>query len=215
MATISLTSMGALSRFPLEIRRIIYDFTLDFSERNYHFEIEANRVIRVPEATTSLPRSTPAIAHVCGEMRDHFLESHSKVYFTCSVYNRTCTDGGCLEEKADSLKPLLAKTGWFNHKLDRVTFSRHKLPTPPRECDLTDDRDEDLDCELEIHEKGERQLLLSVEPYHVTDFVKLIEAERDAFVQREPDKETRVYPRDFYDIVHQGPVVLVRRCWCA
>lgn len=215
MATTSPSSMGVLSKFPLELRRIIYDFTLDFSEHDYHFELEANRVVRVPETTTSLPRPTPVIAHVCGEMRDYFLESHTKVYFTCAVYNRTCTEGGCWEEKVDPQKPLLARAGWFNNKLDRVTFTRHELSTPPHECDLANDGDEDGSCELEIHEKRERQLLLSMEPYHVTDFVKLVEAERDAFVQREPDKETYIYPRDFYDIVHQGPVVLVRRCWCA
>ena len=221
MATTSSSPVGALSRFPLEIRRIIYDFTLDFSEHDYHFEVEASKVLRVPETTTSLPRPTPVMAHVCGEMREYFLESHTKVTFTCAVYNRTCTEGGCWEEKADSQNPLLAKTGWFNHKLDRVTFSRHELPTPPRlECrtsqlsDDEEDADEDY-CELEIYEKQERQLLLSVEPYHVTNFVKLVEAERDTFVQKKPDEETRVYPRDFYDIIHQGPAVLVRRCWCA
>lgn len=220
MATASPSPLGALSRFPLEIRRIIYDFTLDYSEQDYHFEVEANKVLRVPEATTSLPRSTPVMAHVCGEMRDHFLESHTKVDFTCAVYNRTCTEGGCWEEKVDSRNPKLAKIGWFNRKSDRVTFSRHELPTPPRpECStsaLSDDEGEGEDeCYSELYEKEGRQLILSVEPYHVTEFVKLVEAERSAFVQKSPDEETRVYPRDFYDIIHQGPAVLVRRSWCA
>lgn len=222
MATTSLSSLGALARFPLEIRRIIYDFTLDFSEHDYHFEVEANKVLRVPEPTTSLPRPTPVMAHVCGEMRDYFLESHTKVSFTCAVYNRTCTEGGCWEEKADSWNPLLAKTGWFNRKLDRVTFSRHELPTPPRpDCrtsqlsDNENEEEEEVECEQETYPKQERQLLLSMEPYHSTAFVKFVEAERDAFVQRKPDEETRIYPRDFYDIVNQGPAVLVRRCWCA
>lgn len=220
MATTSASPLGALSRFPLEIRRIIYDFTLDHSERDYHFEVEANKVLRVPETTVSLPRSTPVMAHVCGEMRDHFLESHIQASFTCAAYNRTCTEGGCWEEKADSRNPqVAAKTGWFNRKSDRVTFSRHELPAPPRpECSaspLSDDEDEDEQCDMELYEKEERQLLLSVEPYHMTDFVKLVESERSAFVQKNRDEETRVYPRDFYDIIHQGPAVLVRRSWCA
>lgn len=226
MATASQSPLGALSLFPLEIRRIIYDFTLDHSEQDYHFEVEANKVLRVPEATTALPRPTPVMAHVCGEMRDHFLESHTEVAFTCAVYNRTCTEGGCWEEKADARGPQLAKAGWFNRGSDRVTFSRHELPTPPRpECSssssasaLSDDdgnEDEDESWETEVCEEVERHLLLSVEPYHVTDFVRLVEAERDAFVQENPDEETRVYPRDFYDIIHQGPAVLVRRSWCA
>ncbi|KAI7781996.1 rna 3terminal phosphate cyclase [Diaporthe eres] len=224
MATTSPSPLGALSRFPLEIRRIIYDFTLDHSERDYHFEVEANKVLRVPEATVSLPRPTPAMAHVCGEMRDHFLESHTKASFTCAVYNRTCTEGGCWEEKADPREPqLAAKTGWFNRRSDRVTFSRHELPAPPRPefsaspplSDEDEDEDKDEQCDIELYEKQERQLLLSVETYHVTDFVKLVEAERSAFVQKNRDEETRVYPRDFYDIIHQGPAVLVRRSWCA
>ena len=219
MATTSPSPLGALSRFPLEIRRIIYDFTLDHTEQDYHFKVEANKFLRVPEATTRLPRPTPAMAHVCGEMRDHFLESHTKISFTCAVYNRTCTEGDCWEEKADTRNPQLAKTGWFNRRSDRVTFSRHQLPTPPRpECStsaLSDDDEEDESWDTEIYGKEERHLLLSVEPYHVTDFVELVEAGRDAFVQKNPDEETRVYPRDFYDIIHQGPAVLVRRAWCA
>lgn len=223
MATTSSSPLGALSRFPLEIRRIIYDFTLDQSEHDYHFEVEANKVLRVPETTTTLPRSTPVMAHVCGEMRDHFLESHTHVSFTCAVYKRTCMEGGCWEEKADPRNPLLAKTGWFNRRSDRVTFSRHELPTPPRPesstSPLSDDGDdydeEDEKCEMEVYEKRERQLLLSVEPYHATNFVRLVQAERSAFVHKSPDEETRVYRRDFYDIIHQGPAVLVRRSWCA
>lgn len=217
MATATSSPLGVLSRFPLEIRRIIYDFTLDHSEQDYHFEVEANKVLRVPEATVSLPRPTPVMAHVCGEMRDHFLESHTKVSFTCAVYNRTCTEGGCWEEKADSRNPQIAKAGWFNRRSDKVTFSRHELPAPPRpECStaLTEEEEEER-FYTELYEKEERQLLLSVEPYHVTGFVKLVEAERSAFVQKSPDEETRIYPRDFYDIIHQGPAILVRRSWCA
>ncbi|KAG6362276.1 hypothetical protein INS49_010506 [Diaporthe citri] len=221
MASTSASPLGSLSRFTLEIRRTIYDFTLDHSERDYHFEVEANKVLRVPEATVSLPRPTPVMAHVCGEMRDHLLESHTEASFTCVVYNRTCTEGGCWEEKADPRNPqVAAKTGWFNRKSDRVTFSRHELPAPPRpECSaspLSDDEEEEEDqCYSGTYEKQGRQLLLSVEPYHVTDFVKLVEAERSTLVQKNRDEETRVYPRDFYDIIHQGPAVLVRRSWCA
>lgn len=229
MATTSPSPLGAFSRFPLEIRRIIYDFTLDQSEHDYHFEVEANKVLRVPEATTALPRPTPVMAHVCGEMRDHFLEGHTSISFTCAVYNRTCTEGGCWEEKADPRGPLLAKIGWFNRRSDRVTFSRHELPAPPRpgcsapplsddgedDHDGEEEEDEQCETEMEICEKKERQLLLSVDPYHFTDFVRLVEAERAAFVRESPDEETRVYPRDFYDIIHQGPAVLVRRSWCA
>lgn len=98
-------------------------------------------------------------------MRDHFLESHTEVSFTCAVYTRTCTEGGCWEEKATPRGPLLAKTGWFNCRSDRVTFSQHELPTPPRPessaSPLSDDDGDDYDedeeqCQTEIYEKVER-----------------------------------------------------------
>ncbi|KAL1851750.1 hypothetical protein Daus18300_012435 [Diaporthe australafricana] len=238
MTTASASPLGALAVFPLEIRRIIYDFTLDHTEQDYHFEVEANKVLHVPEATLALPRPTPVLAHVCGEMRDHFLETHTQASFTCAAYARSCTEGGCWEERADPAGPLVAsRTGWFNRRSDRVTFSRHVLLPPTREeCgdsvqpeeDESEDEEPETDFEEDESEdespistatqpcgKQSRELLLSVEPYHVTDFVKLVEAARCGFVEENPDEETCVYPNMFHDIIQQGPAVLIRRAWCA
>lgn len=239
MSTPSASPLGALSRFPLEIRRIIYDFTLDHSEQDYHFEVEANKVLHVPSATLALPRPTPAIAHVCGEMRDHFLETHTEASFTCAAYTRSCTEGGCWEERADAAGPLVAaRTGWFNRSSDRVTFSRHELlpPTPeeyggPSSARPDDDDDDEYESDDESGDDSpastqpcasqsqsqsrSRRLLLSMEPYHMTSFVRLVEAARCGFVEENPDEETCVYPSMFHDIIQRGAAVLVRRAWCA
>jgi hypothetical protein len=93
-------------------------------------------------------------------------------------------------------------------------FTAQVATTPTaRELYLTDNRcDEDEECCEAVFEKQKQQLLFHVDHYYIIDFIRLIQAKWDAFIHKELDKETCVYPRDFYNIIHQGAAVLVQRC---